>query len=229
MRSTSIAENIAEIRARIGRAAAHCQRDPAGIRLLAASKTQPAAALRLAWDAGVTDFGESYVQEALEKQGLLRDLPLRWHFIGPLQSNKTRAVAENFDWVHSVDRLKIARRLSAQRPAQMPPLALCIQVNISAEPGKSGAAPGEVAALAGHIAALPGLELRGLMAIPRAGDSGPQQRHAFARLRGALSQLQAEHPLLDTLSMGMSADLEAAIEEGSTLVRVGTDLFGPRK
>ena len=229
MTDTPIAENIAEVRARIRLAAQRCQRDPASVSLLAVSKTRPAAAIRTACAAGVVNFGENYLQEALDKQAQLRDLPLCWHFIGPLQSNKTRAAAENFDWIHSVDRLKIAHRLSAQRPGRLTPLAVCIQVNISADQTRHGVDLAVLPALAGQIAALPGLELRGLMAIPRAGDAQPRQRSAYARLRQALLELQSRHPQMDTLSMGMSADLETAIGEGATILRLGTAIFGPRK
>ncbi|MCY4425758.1 MAG: YggS family pyridoxal phosphate-dependent enzyme [Halieaceae bacterium] len=227
--NTPIAENIAEVRARIRQAAQGCLRDPAGISLLAVSKTQPAAAIRTACAAGIVNFGENYLQEALEKQAQLRDLPLCWHFVGQLQSNKTRAAAESFDWVHSVDRLKTAHRLSAQRPRRLTPLAVCIQVNISADKTRHGVHLTALPALADSIAALPRLELRGLMAIPRADDAQPQQRFTYARLRQALLELQSRHPQMDTLSMGMSADLETAIGEGATILRLGTAIFGPRK
>lgn len=228
MNSTLYAQNIAKVSARIRASAQKCDRDAAEITLLCVSKTQPASAVRAAWQAGARDFGENYLQEALQKIAALADLPLCWHFIGPLQSNKTRAVAENFSWVHSVDREKIARRLSAQRPPQLPPLQICLQVNISGEESKAGVAVDDLAGLAAAVAALPGLQLRGLMAIPRGGLTGEQQRQPFADLRRALEALQQQHPQLDTLSMGMSADLEAAIAEGATMVRVGTDIFGPR-
>jgi hypothetical protein len=193
--------------------------------LLAVSKTKPAAAMRDAFAAGIRDFGENYLQEALAKQDELRDLPLVWHFIGPIQSNKARAIAEHFDWVHSVDRLKIAQRLDEQRPAEAPPLNVCIQVNVSGEASKSGCAPEELAALARAIHSLPRLKLRGLMAIPEPSDDRAAQDAAFA----SVQRLQAELGLpLDTLSMGMSHDLEAAIAHGATWVRVGTALFGAR-
>jgi pyridoxal phosphate enzyme (YggS family) len=228
MNSKSYAQNIAKVSDRIRASAQKCDRDAAEITLLCVSKTQPAAAIRAAWQAGARDFGENYLQEALLKIEALADLPLCWHFIGPLQSNKTRAVAENFSWVHSVDREKIARRLSEQRPPQLPPLQVCLQVNISSEQSKAGVNVEDLAALAATVATLPGLQLRGLMAIPRGGLTGEQQRQPFADLRRALEALQQQHPQLDTLSMGMSADLEAAIAEGATMVRVGTDIFGPR-
>ncbi len=196
--------------------------------MLAVSKTRDAEEVRAAAALGLRDFGENYVQEGLAKIEALAGLDLCWHFIGPIQSNKTRAIAEHFAWVHSVDRLKIAQRLSAQRPAQLPDLQVCLQVNISGEDSKSGVDPTELMALATAVAQLPRLQLRGLMAIPAPADTLAQQRVPFARLRSALVALQATLPTLDTLSMGMSGDLEAAIAEGATIVRVGTDLFGPR-
>ena len=222
---STIASNIAKVATRIREAAQAAARDPDEVHLLAVSKTQPAEAIRHASAAGLGDFGENYLQEALDKQAELADLPLTWHFIGPIQSNKTKAIAEHFDWVHSVDRLKIAQRLSAQRPASLPPLNVCLQVNVSGEASKSGCEPQEVASLAKEIAALPRLRLRGLMAIPEPTEDPAEQRAAFARLR----QLQEALDLrLDTLSMGMSQDLEAAIAEGATWVRIGTALFGAR-
>ena len=196
--------------------------------MLAVSKTRDAEEVRAAAALGLRDFGENYVQEGLAKIEALAGLDLCWHFIGPIQSNKTRALAEHFAWVHSVDRLKIAQRLSAQRPAQLPDLQVCLQVNISGEDSKSGVDPSELLALATAVAQLPRLQLRGLMAIPAPADTLARQREPFARLRDALVALQATLPTLDTLSMGMSGDLEAAIAEGATIVRVGTDLFGPR-
>lgn len=222
---STIAENIAKVGARIREAAQASQRNFADIGLLAVSKTKPAEAIREAHAAGLRDFGENYLQEALEKQTQLADLPLIWHFIGPIQSNKTRPIAEHFDWVHSVDRLKIAQRLSDQRPAHLPPLNICLQVNVSGEDSKSGCSPEELRALARAVVALPNLRLRGLMAIPEPTDDVAAQHAAFARLR----QLRDELALnLDTLSMGMSHDLEAAIAEGATWVRIGTALFGAR-
>lgn len=222
---STIAENIAKVGARIREAAQASQRNFADIGLLAVSKTKPADAIREAHAAGVCDFGENYLQEALEKQTQLADLPLIWHFIGPIQSNKTRPIAEHFDWVHSVDRLKIAQRLSEQRPAHLPALNICLQVNVSGEQSKSGCSPEELRALARAVVALPNLRLRGLMAIPEPTDDVAAQHAAFARLR----QLRDELALnLDTLSMGMSHDLEAAIAEGATWVRIGTALFGAR-
>ncbi len=222
---STIAENIAKVGARIREAAQASQRNFADIGLLAVSKTKPADAIREAHAVGVRDFGENYLQEALEKQTQLADLPLIWHFIGPIQSNKTRPIAEHFDWVHSVDRLKIAQRLSDQRPAHLPALNICLQVNISGEDSKSGCSPEELTALARAVVALPNLRLRGLMAIPEPTDDVAAQHAAFARLR----QLRDELALnLDTLSMGMSHDLEAAIAEGATWVRIGTALFGAR-
>ena len=199
------------------------------MRLLAVSKTFPAAAVREAYLAGQTAFGENYLQEALDKMDALRDLPLEWHFIGPIQSNKTRAIAENFAWVHSVDRLKIAERLSAQRPPHLPPLNVCLQVNVSGEESKSGVAPEEVMELAQAVAPLPNLKLRGLMTIPSpATGEMEQQRMPFAEMRVLLDQLNLQGMALDTLSMGMSHDFPAAIMEGATIVRIGTAIFGSR-
>jgi len=222
---STIANNIAKVAERISAAAQAVQREPASVGLLAVSKTQPAEAIREASAAGLRDFGENYLQEALDKQAQLADLPLHWHFIGPIQSNKTKAIAEHFDWVHSVDRLKIAQRLSEQRPDSLPPLNICLQVNVSGEASKSGCAPQDVAELAGIIAGLPRLRLRGLMAIPEPTDDAAEQHAAFARLRELQQALNLD---LDTLSMGMSQDLEAAIAEGATWVRIGTALFGAR-
>ncbi|MGA3681709.1 YggS family pyridoxal phosphate-dependent enzyme [Pseudomonas graminis] len=222
---STIAENISTLAERIRSAAQAVQRDPASVGLLAVSKTKPANDLREAYDAGLRDFGENYLQEALGKQAELSDLPLIWHFIGPIQSNKTRAIAEHFAWVHSVDRLKIAQRLSEQRPPELPPLNICIQVNVSGEASKSGCSPEDLPALAQAISALPNLKLRGLMAIPEPTDDRDEQNASFA----AVSTLQAQLGLpLDTLSMGMSHDLEAAIAQGATWVRIGTALFGAR-
>ncbi|QYX52080.1 YggS family pyridoxal phosphate-dependent enzyme [Pseudomonas sp. S07E 245] len=222
---STIADHLGALAARIDSAALACGRDPASIKLLAVSKTKPAAAVREAYAAGVRDVGENYLQEALAKQDELTDLALTWHFIGPIQSNKTRAIAEHFAWVHSVDRLKIAQRLSEQRPTELAPLNICLQVNVSGEDSKSGCTPAELPALAAAVATLPGLRLRGLMAIPEPSDERAVQEAAFARL----SELQASLNLgLDTLSMGMSHDLEAAISQGATWVRIGTALFGAR-
>ena len=222
---STIAENIAKVGERIREAAQASGRDLNSIGLLAVSKTKPSAAVREAFAAGLRDFGENYLQEALEKQVELSDLPLIWHFIGPIQSNKTKPIAEHFAWVHSVDRLKVAQRLSEQRPASLPPLNICLQVNVSLEPSKSGCAPDELTALALAVSQLPNLCLRGLMAIPEPTDDVAAQRAAFARLR----ELRDGLPMpLDTLSMGMSHDLDAAIAEGATWVRIGTALFGAR-
>ncbi|MDX1300662.1 MAG: YggS family pyridoxal phosphate-dependent enzyme [Pseudomonas sp.] len=222
---STIAENIAKVGVRIREAAQASQRDCGSVGLLAVSKTKPAAAVREAFDAGTADFGENYLQEALDKQAQLRDLPLTWHFIGPIQSNKTKPIAEHFSWVHSVDRLKIAERLSAQRPTYLPPLNICLQVNVSGEASKSGCSPDELAALAQAVTQLPNLHLRGLMTIPEPTDDPAEQRAAFARLRELQQGLNLD---FDTLSMGMSHDLEAAIAEGATWVRIGTALFGVR-
>lgn len=222
---STIADNISQVSARIAAAARQAQREPSQVGLLAVSKTKPATAIREAFAASVRDFGENYLQEALSKQEELVDLPLIWHFIGPIQSNKTRAIAEHFAWVHSVDRLKIAQRLSEQRPSTLAPLNVCIQVNVSGEASKSGCAPDDVHALATAIAALPNLHLRGLMAIPEPTDDPAAQNAAFAHVRALQHDLQLP---LDTLSMGMSHDLEAAVAQGATWVRIGTALFGAR-
>ncbi len=222
---STIADNIDLVSQRIRAAADAVQRDASSIHLLAVSKTKPAQAVREAFAAGARDFGENYLQEALGKQAELTDLPLSWHFIGPIQSNKTRAIAENFDWVHSVDRLKIAQRLSEQRPADLPPLNICIQVNVSGEASKSGCSPADLPALADAISALPRLTLRGLMAIPEPTDDRAEQDAAFATVRALQAGLNLP---LDTLSMGMSHDLESAIAQGATWVRIGTALFGAR-
>ncbi|MBI6940405.1 YggS family pyridoxal phosphate-dependent enzyme [Pseudomonas putida] len=222
---STIADNLSALATRIDSAARAAGREPASVHLLAVSKTKPASAIRESHAAGVRDVGENYLQEALAKQVELPDLPLIWHFIGPIQSNKTKAIAEHFDWVHSVDRLKIAQRLSEQRPSALPPLNICLQVNVSGEQSKSGCAPADLPALANAVAALPNLRLRGLMAIPEPSEDRATQEAAFASLR----QLQEGLGLgLDTLSMGMSHDLEAAIAQGATWVRIGTALFGVR-
>jgi len=222
---STIAGNIARVEARIRAAALAVQRDVTSIHLLAVSKTKPAGALREAHAAGIRDFGENYLQEARAKQLELADLPLCWHFIGPIQSNKTRDIAEHFAWVHSVDRLKIAQRLSEQRPANLPPLNICIQVNVSGEASKSGCTPADLPALAAAISALPRLKLRGLMAIPEPTEDRAEQDAAFAQVRTLQERLNMG---LDTLSMGMSHDLESAIAQGATWVRIGTALFGAR-
>ena len=226
---STIADNISQVAARIRSAEQAAQRAANSVQLLAVSKTKPAAAVREAYAAGVRDFGENYLQEALGKQRELTDLPLCWHFIGPIQSNKTRAIAEHFAWVHSVDRLKIAQRLSEQRPAELPALNICIQVNVSGEASKSGCTPADLPALAAAIKALPRLTLRGLMAIPEPTDNRAEQDAAFAAVRELNTSLQDSLNLpLDTLSMGMSHDLESAIAQGATWVRIGTALFGAR-
>ena len=226
----SIPANIQQLRNRIARACDAAGRPVESVTLLAVSKTQPPHAVRVAQAAGLSRFGENYVQEGVDKIAALSDLRnvLEWHFIGPLQANKTRIVAESFDWVHSVDRLKIAQRLSEQRPPDRPALQVCLQVNISGEPSKSGVAPADLPPLARSVAALPRLRLRGLMAIPAPASDPETQRQPHRALRSLLSALQAEGLDLDTLSMGMTDDLEAAIAEGATLVRIGTALFGAR-
>ena len=226
----SIEAKLQEVRKRIVRACTASARPVQSVTLLAVSKTFGAAAVREAFAAGQRAFGENYVQEALAKLEALADLrpAIEWHLIGPLQSNKTREVAAAFDWVHTVDRLKIAERLSAQRPNGLTPLQVCLQVNVSGEASKSGVAPAALPALARAVAALPRLALRGLMSVPEPSDDVAVQRASHRRLRELLDTLRADGLALDTLSMGMSADLEAAITEGSTLVRVGTAIFGER-
>lgn len=226
---TPISANLQAVLARIDAAARRFGRDPASISLLAVSKTWSADAVREAAAAGQRAFGENYVQETVEKIDALGPLALEWHFIGPLQSNKTRPVAEHVDWVHSVERLKIAERLSQQRPEHLPPLNVCLQVNVSGEVSKSGCTPEEAPALARQIAALPNLRLRGLMGIPEPLDDFEAQRQPFRQLREIYERLRNEGLVLDTLSMGMSHDIEAAIAEGATMVRVGTAIFGDRK
>lgn len=225
---TAILSNLQATRKAIEQAAKAAHRNVSEVHLLAVSKTFPAAAVQEAYQAGQTAFGENYLQEALEKIAALRDLPLEWHFIGPIQSNKTRAIAENFAWVHSVDRLKIAERLSAQRPAHLPPLNVCLQVNISGEVSKSGVTPDEIGLLAREVVRLPHIRLRGLMSIPSPSTDEAAQRIPFAQMRALLKQLNSEGGALDTLSMGMSYDFPAAILEGATIVRIGTAIFGTR-
>lgn len=226
----SIGNNLQEVKRRIAAATVAAGRTANSVTLLAVSKTQPESAVRQAHAAGQRAFGENYVQEALAKIEVLADLraQIEWHLIGPLQSNKTRAVAEAFDWVHSVDRVKIAERLAAQRPKGLPPLNVCLQVNISGQASKSGLSVAEVPAAAQAVAALPGLRLRGLMAIPEPSPDPAAQHAPHRALRALLDELRAQGLELDTLSMGMSDDLEAAIAEGATLVRVGTAVFGAR-
>jgi pyridoxal phosphate enzyme (YggS family) len=219
---------VNHVRSRIRQAAAAAGRDPAAVTLVAVTKAQTAETIRVAATAGVTDFGENYLQEALGKMDQLADLPLRWHFIGGIQSNKTRAIAERFDWVHGIDRLSVARRLSEQRPFHAPPLNLCIQVELVPEPNKSGIVPGGVGQLAAAVAPLPRVQLRGLMCVPPPQADVAAARGVFARLRTLLEELNASGHKLDTLSMGMSGDFEPAIAEGATLVRIGTALFGSR-
>jgi PLP dependent protein len=221
-----IEQNLSAVRERITRATQGYGRNTAS--LLAVSKGMPASALRRAFSAGQREFGESYLQEAIAKIGATRDLPIVWHFIGPIQSNKTALIAENFSWVHSVDRLKIAQRLSLARPYNLPPLNICIQINSSGEESKSGVAPDNLAALAKGVAVLPRLKLRGLMTIPAPTSNVNTQRATFRSVREQLETLNGVGLSLDTLSMGMSDDLEAAIAEGATFVRVGTAIFGPR-
>jgi pyridoxal phosphate enzyme (YggS family) len=229
---SAISDNLQAVHTAIVEAAHKADRDPATVQLLAVSKTFGPDAVVEAAANGQVAFGENYLQEALDKisavQALRPDLALTWHFIGPIQSNKTRQIAAHFDWVHAVDREKTAQRLSDQRPDGLPPLNICLQVNISGEASKGGVAPDEVSALAAAVASMPRLRLRGLMAIPEPAGSMEQQRATFARMRELLSRLRAEGLAVDTLSMGMSGDLAAAIAEGSTIVRIGTAIFGQR-
>ncbi|HSI96310.1 MAG TPA: YggS family pyridoxal phosphate-dependent enzyme [Methylophilaceae bacterium] len=226
---TSISERLQAVKSRLRQAETEDGRAPESVALIAVSKTQPADAIREAHAAGQRAFGENYLQEALEKMAALADLLLEWHFIGPIQSNKTRPIAENFTWVHGIDRLKIAQRLSDARPTGLPPLNICIEVNVSGEESKGGLEPNDVQALADAIAQLPGLKLRGLMAIPAPTNDIALQRQQFRMLRELLESLKQRGLALDTLSMGMSEDFPAAIAEGATLVRIGTAIFGPRQ
>jgi pyridoxal phosphate enzyme (YggS family) len=224
----NIENNLALVHQQIEQAATDYHRESSSISLLAVGKKKPSSDLRNAYNCGQRDFGENYLQEAQAKMLELADLDIVWHFIGPVQSNKTRVLAESFDWVHCVDRLKIARRLSDQRPASMPPLNICIQVNIDLEDSKSGVAPDDIIALAEAFRDLPNIRLRGLMAIPAQRSDFESQREPFAKMKQALQDLQQRGLECDTLSMGMSHDMQAAIAEGSTLVRIGTAIFGER-
>jgi pyridoxal phosphate enzyme (YggS family) len=224
----NLAVLVNHVRSRISASAAAAGRDPGSVTLVAVAKGKPPALMRQAASAGVTDFGENYVQEALAKIDDLADLALQWHFIGGIQSNKTRAIAERFAWVHSVDRLGLAQRLSEQRPFHAPPLNVCIQVALAAETNKGGIEPALLEDLAHRVAELPRLRLRGLMCVPPPQPDVPAQRRMFAGLRTLLEGLNAAGLKLDTLSMGMSGDFESAIAEGATLVRIGTALFGAR-
>lgn len=223
-----IAENLLHVQAQMAAACRSAARPPGSVRLLAVSKTWGPDAVRQAHAAGQIAFGENYIQEAVDKITALRDWPLEWHCIGPIQSNKTRLVAEHFDWVHSVDRFKIAQRLSEQRPVHLPPLQVCIQVNVDGGETKSGVSPQALPALAQAVAALPRLQLRGLMTIPEPAPTEAQMRLVHRQTKALFDRLCAQGLPLDTLSMGMSADLVAAIHEGSTMVRVGTAIFGQR-
>ncbi len=224
----TLADNLTAVRAVIAAAERRWQRDPGSVALLAVSKTKPLEAIMAAMAAGQTRFGESYIQESVEKIARLAVPSVEWHFIGPIQSNKTRPIAEHFQWVHSIDRIKVAQRLSDQRPANLPPLNICLQVNSSGEASKSGVPPEQLRELADAVATLPRLALRGLMTIPAPAQSLEDQRQPFRLVRGLRDDLaRSGHPL-DTLSMGMSDDLEAAIAEGSTMVRIGTAIFGAR-
>lgn len=225
---SAIASNLQAVQARIAAAATAAGRSPDSVRLLAVSKTWPLPYVLEAAGAGQRAFGENYVQEGVDKVLAAQGQNLEWHFIGPLQSNKTRPVAERFDWVHSIERLKIAERLSAQRPTYLPPLQVCVQVNVSGETSKSGCAPDDALLLCQAISNLPGLRVRGLMAIPEASDDFSAQRLPFRQLREIFQQIRAAGLPLDTLSMGMSHDLEAAVAEGATIVRIGTAIFGER-
>ena len=227
--STSVSANLAQVRKRIELACQAVGRAPDTVKLLAVSKTMPAQAVREAYAAGQLAFGENYIQEGVDKIAALADLPLEWHCIGPIQSNKTKLVAENFAWVHSIDRLKIAERLSAQRPAHLPPLQVCLQVNVDGGSNKSGVAPEDLLALAQAVAKLPHLQLRGIMTIPEPAETEAEARAVHQQAKRLFDHLKTAGLTLDTLSMGMTADLEAAVAEGSTCVRVGTAIFGARQ
>lgn len=224
----TIASRLQDVKNRIAKVAENIGQQPENITLLAASKTNSADRVREAFLAGQTIFGENYLQEALVKITALADLPIEWHFIGPIQSNKTKRIAENFSWVHSIDREKIADRLSKDRPESLPPLQVCLQVNVSGEHNKSGVSPEGVADLAAYISTLPNLTLRGLMTLPELTTASALQRSQFSMLRKAYDDLREKGYKLDTLSMGMSEDMDIAIEEGTTMVRIGTAIFGPR-
>lgn len=228
MSPQNLALHLQEVQRRVARAAEACGRSAHSVTLLAVGKGQPLELLRVAACAGITDFGESYLNEALEKIAALQDRALTWHYVGRVQANKTRPVAESFAWVHALDRLKVAERLSRQRPYHAPPLNVCLQVNLAGEASKGGVAPAQLAPLAAAVAALPRLNLRGLMCLPPQEQDPARQRHWFAQLRQLKEDLNARGAGLDTLSMGMSDDFEAAIAEGATIVRLGTVLFGPR-
>jgi pyridoxal phosphate enzyme (YggS family) len=227
--STSVSANLAQVRKRIELACQAVGRASDTVKLLAVSKTMPAQAVREAHAAGQLAFGENYIQEGVDKIAALADLPLEWHCIGPIQSNKTKLVAENFAWVHSIDRLKIAERLSAQRPAHLPPLQVCLQVNVDGGSNKSGVAPDDLLALAQAVAKLPHLQLRGIMTIPEPAETEAEARAVHQQAKRLFDHLKTAGLTLDTLSMGMTADLEAAVAEGSTCVRVGTAIFGARQ
>ena len=226
---SSIAQSLEKIRNRVTVLERRYERSPGAVRVLAVSKTKPPEAVRAAAEIGQREFGENHVQDALTKLDALADMDLVWHFIGPIQSNKTRVVAARFHWVHSIDRAKIARRLNEQRPDGLPPLEVCVQVNLSGETSKSGVEPQQVEELAQVVSELPRLRLRGLMTLPQPCDELDDQRRPFAALRGLLETLNAGGLALDTLSMGMTNDMEAAIAEGATIIRIGTAIFGPRE
>ena len=226
--STSVSDNLVQVRKRIALASQAVGRSPEAVKLLAVSKTMPAQAVREAYAAGQLAFGENYIQEGVDKIASLADLPLEWHCIGPIQSNKTKLVAENFAWVHSIDRLKIAERLSAQRPSHLSPLQVCLQVNVDGGSNKSGVAPEELLALAQAVAKLPHLQLRGIMTIPEPAETEAEARAVHHQAKTLFDNLNAAGLKVDTLSMGMTSDLEAAVAEGSTCVRVGTAIFGAR-
>ena len=227
--NTSVSANLVQVRKRIELACEAVGRAPNAVKLLAVSKTMPAQAVRDAFAAGQLAFGENYIQEGVDKIASLVDLPIEWHCIGPIQSNKTKLVAENFAWVHSIDRLKIAERLSAQRPAHLPPLQICLQVNVDGGSNKSGVAPAELLALAQAVAKLPQLQLRGIMTIPEPTETEAATRAVHHQAKSLFDNLKTAGLAIDTLSMGMTGDLEAAVAEGSTCVRVGTAIFGARQ
>jgi len=231
-KTSDIQESLAAVQSQVEASAQKAGREPTSVQLLAVSKKKPLALIEAAWQAGQRAFGENYVDEGLEKIQAFRnshpDWPAEWHFIGSIQSRKAASIATHFNWAHSVDRLKVAQKLSQHRPTTLPPLSVCLQVNLDGEASKSGVSASEVLELANQVAALPNLQLRGLMSIPAPREGFDEQRAVFRELAELLGTLQSAHPQLDTLSMGMSADMDAAIAEGATLVRVGTAIFGAR-
>ncbi|HEC07119.1 MAG TPA: YggS family pyridoxal phosphate-dependent enzyme [Thiolapillus brandeum] len=225
---SKLQQRLSQVQAQIRRFALSCDRDPTGVRLIAVSKTRPASDIREVWKAGQKAFAENYLQDALQKIPVLHDCDIEWHFIGRIQSNKTRPIAENFAWVHTLSSLKHGRRLSEQRPEGLPPINICVQLNLTGEASKSGISADELAPLLEKLADLPHLRLRGLMTMPPASATTAEQHEVFSRLHGLLTEMNRQGHGLDSLSMGMSGDMQAAICEGATMVRIGTAIFGPR-